>query len=103
MQAQRYRHSRSASYAYAHGLALNAAGQRQRALEALERAHARFPEDREILIAVVSLHRDGGSLPEAVPYLRRLAELAPEDTRVRGLLAELEAGAGANAGRPDGP
>ncbi len=94
---------RSASYAYAHGLALDAAGQRQRALEALQRAHARFPEDRDILIAVVSLHRDGGSLPEALPYLRRLAELAPEDTRVRGLLAELEAGAGANAGRPGGP
>ena len=56
----------------------------------LEQAQTRFPEDREILFSVVLFHRDRGTLPEAARYLRRLAELAPEDARARRLLAELE-------------
>jgi len=77
-------------YQYVIGIALNSNGERNRAVEALQTVHGRFPGHRETLLALATIHRDGGEVSEASVYAQRLLELSPGDPTARGLLSELE-------------
>ncbi len=76
-------------YQYVIGIALNSTGQRAEALQRLREAHARFPGHRDILVALATIHRDGGEIREAHLYAERLLELSPSDPSARALLEEL--------------
>ena len=80
-------------YQYVIGIALNSTGDRTAALERLREAHARFPGYRETLVALATIHRDGGEIDEARLYAGRLLELSPADPSARALLDELNSGA----------
>ncbi len=80
-------------YQYVIGIALNSTGERAAALQQLREAHARFPGYRETVVALATIHRDGGDINEARLYAERLLELSPADTTARALLDELNAGA----------
>ena len=71
------------------GIALNSSGERERALETLIEVHARFPGHRDTLLALTTIHRDGGEIDQAAVYARRLLALSPADTVARRLLDEL--------------
>jgi len=71
------------------GIALNSSGERERALETLLDVHARFPGHRDTLLALATIHRDGGEIDQAAVYARRLLALSPADTVARSLLDEL--------------
>lgn len=80
-------------YQYVIGIALNSTGERAAALQRLREAHARFPGYRETVVALATIHRDGGDIDEARLYAERLLELSPADATARALLDELNAGA----------
>ena len=60
------------------------------AIEVLQRAYAQHPYDREILIALATIHRDEGRMREAIRFARELTALNPDDPNYQALLAELE-------------
>lgn len=76
-------------YQYVIGIALNSSGERERALETLIEVHDRFPGHRDTLLALATIHRDGGEIEPAEIYARRLLALSPTDTVARNLLDEL--------------
>ena len=79
-------------YQYVIGIALNSTGERAAALEQLRDAHARFPGHRDTIVALATIHRDGGEADEARLYAERLLELSPADATARALLDELNSG-----------
>ena len=68
---------------------MNSSGERERALETLIEVHDRFPGHRDTLLALATIHRDGGEIEPAEIYARRLLALSPTDTVARNLLDEL--------------
>jgi tetratricopeptide (TPR) repeat protein len=78
----------SPRHVYVYGVALHSAGEIDRALSVLDSAHRRFPTDREILVALVTMSRDRGDRAGASRYARRLAELVSGDPAVQGRTGE---------------
>ena len=81
-------------FAFVYGIALHSAGRSAEAVETLKASLVRAPWDRDLLIALATIHRDRRELGRAVEYARRLAEAWPDDAGAARLLAELESGAG---------
>jgi len=77
-------------YRYVTGVALNSTGEREHALEILREVHERFPAHRDTILALATIHRDGGELADALTYVRRLLALSPSDAAAQALLAEVE-------------
>jgi tetratricopeptide (TPR) repeat protein len=77
-------------YGYVYGIALNSAGDTAGALAALEKAHRSFPADRETLTSLASIHRDNGSIPEALRYARKLRDLVPGEPNIELMVRQLE-------------
>ena len=50
---------------------------------------ARHPEDRDILLALITFNRDAGKLSTALDYAERLARIAPNDREVANLVQSL--------------
>lgn len=63
----------SARYIYVYAIALNSIGAPQRAIPVLEQGLQRFPHNREILQALVSISRESGNLAQAEHY-RKIAK-----------------------------
>jgi Flp pilus assembly protein TadD len=76
-------------YIYVYGVALDSAGQTDRALEILAAAHARHAGNREILSAMASLSAKAGKRAAAIGYAKALVELDPQDPQARQLYDEL--------------
>ncbi len=75
---------------YVYAIALNSVGQPEQAIAVLETTHHRHPNDRQILGALVSLHRDGGNREAAIRYAKQLVALSPQDQAARQVLEQLE-------------
>lgn len=84
---------RDARNALVLGLALEAAGDEQRALESLRAGLEQRPYDRELLLALAQRELERGERDSALALARRLRELAPDDPAARALL-EAASGAG---------
>ncbi|MGI9259725.1 MAG: tetratricopeptide repeat protein [Gammaproteobacteria bacterium] len=80
----------SPHYRYVIGIALNSSSDREGALMSLADTHERFPGHRDTLLALATIHRDGGEIAEALEYTNRLLELSASDSVAQSLLAELE-------------
>ncbi len=78
-------------FVYVYGVGLHDLGQTQEAERVLEAALLSHPNDVDLLFALTSYLREAGEIERALPYARRLVALAPQDPRVRTLLAGLEA------------
>lgn len=77
-------------YSYVYAVALQSAGDTATARAVLEQTLERRPLDRDVLLAVAVLHRDGGRTAEALRYARALANAHPFDPAGPALIAELE-------------
>jgi tetratricopeptide (TPR) repeat protein len=62
-------------YAYVYAVALNSTGKTELAIEAMQSAHNRFPDNTEILSALAAFHRDAGNDFAAQAYLKKLQKL----------------------------
>ena len=78
-------------YGYVCAVALNGVGQGQQAIQTLETVLAKYPNDRDTLMALVAFQRDAGQLDAARDYARRLAALEPDNPEVRALLRQVGA------------
>jgi tetratricopeptide (TPR) repeat protein len=77
-------------YSYVYAVALNSAGQSQRAITVLEEAHRRRPADRELLTGLIAFERDSGNVSAATLYAKQLVQLAPDDPEARATLVRLQ-------------
>jgi Tfp pilus assembly protein PilF len=66
-------------YAYVYALGLQGAGDLDQALQILARANQRHPGNREILAALVSMHREQGDAAQAQTYADELARRFPQE------------------------
>jgi tetratricopeptide (TPR) repeat protein len=65
----------NARYIYVYAVALNSTGKQREAIEQLRDAHDRFPENIEILHALISFHRDAGNAFAVERYRKRLERI----------------------------
>ncbi len=77
-------------YAYAYAIGLHSAGRADEAIAVLQAAQKHSPGSRGLLVALVTIHRERGSLREARAWARKLVEAAPGDPSARALAASLE-------------
>jgi Flp pilus assembly protein TadD len=89
---------RTPDFAYTYAIGLHSAGRPEEALAVLRAAQRRSPGARGLLVALVTIHRERGSLREAQAWARKLVEAAPGDPSARALAASL-ASAGVGAAR----
>jgi Tfp pilus assembly protein PilF len=79
----------SARYAYVYSIALNSSGQANEAISVLERALERHAANRDMLMALVSIHLEAGRRDEALGFVAQLAEAYPNDPEVGQLLQSM--------------
>lgn len=72
-------------YRYVHAVALNSSGQTATAIKVLEAAHKDFPQDRDVLIGLVTFNRDLGQLPAAKRWADMLLMLQPNEPGLQQL------------------
>jgi Flp pilus assembly protein TadD len=70
-------------------LALQSAGDTAEALAVLERGRALHPADRDLLLALATMHRDRGELKSARQYADDLVTHYPDDVGLENLRREL--------------
>jgi len=79
-------------YAYVWAIALHSAGHSGEAVAALREADHRHPYDVTMLLSLVSIQREMGETRAALAYARKLAEVLPDDPRVKAMVTELSRG-----------
>ena len=67
----------SARYIYVYAVALNSTRNTQQAVMVLQGAHNRFPNNTDILAALVAFHRDNGNTDAARIYADKLHKILP--------------------------
>lgn len=77
-------------FAYTYAIGLHSAGRADEALVVLRDAQKRSPGASSLLVALVTIHRERGSLRDARAWARKLVEAAPGDPSARALAASLE-------------
>jgi tetratricopeptide (TPR) repeat protein len=80
-----------ARYAYVYAVGLHSAGRNDEAMDVLKRALDQHPNDRDVLLALVTFNRDAGNLAAAITYAEKAVELAPDDRELAALLQTLRA------------
>jgi tetratricopeptide (TPR) repeat protein len=65
----------NAHYVYVYAVALNSTGETSLAIDVLQDAQKRFPQDREILNALIVFHRDANNDFAAQTYMKKLQKL----------------------------
>jgi predicted CXXCH cytochrome family protein len=76
-------------YAYIYGVALHSAGRQQEAIAYLKDSLAGHPENRDIIMAIVSFSREAGDTATALQYAEQAARIAPADPAAKSLVDEL--------------
>jgi predicted CXXCH cytochrome family protein len=79
----------NAQYAYIYGVALHSAGLQPEAIAQLKKSLAEHPDNRDIIMAIVSFSREAGDTSIALQYAEQLAKIAPDDPAVRSIVEEL--------------
>jgi len=74
------------SYVYA--VALHSAGRKNEAMETLEAVLAKHPDNRNVLLALMTFSRDAGQLTVALAY--QLAKITPNDSSLAAFIQELK-------------
>ena len=64
-------------FIYVYAVALNSTGEPDKALLVLQGAHTRFPDNTDILGALVAFNRDQGNTEAASRYAKKLQALSP--------------------------
>jgi Flp pilus assembly protein TadD len=82
--------SRNARYAYIYGVALGSAGRQLDAIAYLRSSLTAHPENRDIIMAIVSFSREAGDTTTALQYAERARKIAPDDSTIRSLIDQLK-------------
>jgi Tfp pilus assembly protein PilF len=79
----------NSQFLYVYAIALTSVDQTQQALQLLESGHRRWPGNRELLSALMTLNAELGDRVSALTYGTRLLQLMPEDRGLQQFLREL--------------
>ena len=79
-----------ARYTYVYAVALHSLGRGAEAITVLEQGLAKHPQDRDILLALITFNRDAGYLDAALEYAQRMAGLTPGDREIADLVETLQ-------------
>lgn len=79
-------------YAYVYAVALHSSGRADESMKVLKTNLARHPDDRDILMALVTFNRDAGDIAAALEYVEQLSRVAPNDPDLARLSDDLRAG-----------
>jgi Flp pilus assembly protein TadD len=79
----------SARYAYIYGVALHSAGHQHEAIAYLKDSLPAHPENRDIVMAIISFSREAGDAATALRYAEQAARIAPDDPAVKRMVEEL--------------
>ena len=91
-------------FVYTYAVSLYSTGKAREAIAVLEKALRRRPNDRDVLIALVTFNRDQGASDQALRYAERMAAQYPDDPEAQRLVAQLRARSPADAAsRSTGP
>jgi Tfp pilus assembly protein PilF len=77
-------------YGYVWAVALHDTGRLEEAIAVLERAHAGWPSDADVLYALAAYSAEAGDNPAAVAYAGKLLKLQPDNPQVAALVEELK-------------
>ncbi len=77
-------------YSYVYGIAMNSSHQPEKALNILHQAYLRHPDNKEILIALVSINQDMNNNRNALKYAEKLQQLDPEDVSIHNFIIQLQ-------------
>jgi predicted CXXCH cytochrome family protein len=78
-------------YAYVYAVALHSSGHPDEAMKVLKDNLARHADDRDTLLALVTFNRDAGETGAALDYAEQLSRIAPNDSDMARLAADLRA------------
>jgi predicted CXXCH cytochrome family protein len=78
-----------ARYAYVYAIALHSGGHANEALTALRENLDRHQNDRDTLVALISLNRESGDINSALQYAERLHQILPDAQDLTRLIQEL--------------
>ncbi len=73
-------------FKYVYAVALESAGEGDRAIEVLKQAHEQTPADRDVLYALISYNQKVGSIEAAKHYAKILVQVAPWDQNAQTIL-----------------
>jgi tetratricopeptide (TPR) repeat protein len=76
---------RTTRYAYVYGVALHSYREVDKAISVLKKAHDNDPADRDVLMALITFHRDKGDVRSAAIYADKLVQLSPGDAQITAL------------------
>jgi tetratricopeptide (TPR) repeat protein len=79
----------NAQYAYIYGVALHSAGRPQEAIAYLKDGLAAHPQNRDMIMAIVSFSREAGDIATALQYAEQAVRIAPDDPPVSDLVDQL--------------
>lgn len=79
-------------YAYVHAVALHGEGKVDAAIAYLTEARRRFPDDRDVLQALLAWTRESQGPAAAIPWAEKLLALDPGDAELRAILQQLRSG-----------
>jgi tetratricopeptide (TPR) repeat protein len=82
--------SHNARYAYIYGVALGSAGRQLDAIAYLRSSLTAHPENRDIIMAIVSFSREAGDTTTALQYAEQAIKIAPDDSAIRSLVDQLK-------------
>jgi predicted CXXCH cytochrome family protein len=85
-------------YAYVYAVALNSKGRTDEAVTVLKERLVAHPDDRDVLLALVTFSRDAGDVGSALEYAERLNRVAPNDHDLASLIQDLRR----RVAKPDG-
>jgi tetratricopeptide (TPR) repeat protein len=80
-----------ARFAYVYAISLQSGGKTKAAVQEVDRALARHPDNRDLLVAAVTFRRDGGDIAGARRYALRLSRRYPDDPGAAQLASDLGA------------
>ena len=76
-------------YTYVYAVALHSTGRPAEAIKVMERAAARWPNDRDVLLALATMQRDAGRTDAARRTIAQAARAFPGDRDVNALAQQL--------------
>jgi Flp pilus assembly protein TadD len=78
-----------ARYAYVCAVALHSAGRSDDAMGVLKYGLAKHPDNRDILLALITFSRDAGDVVAALEYAEQLARITPDDRDLANFVEDL--------------
>jgi len=76
-------------YSYVYAIALQSAGEVDKALSVLETSYGLHPGNPDVLFALVTVNRDAGNKQAALRYVAALRKLLPENVAIKQLEKQL--------------